>query len=218
MHWWKSQKIKHNTENLNSILLCSSKASSELNMSVFLIYYGNAPREECEGAVKIRGKEAKQGCSLSPGSTENSFSLIPRWASEVWVMLQSHFSWLGVRVGLCFHIPTAVSYWLRVNWSGFGIPDTLVALHRWAKWLQQPEDSPLRKSFSCWSGGSDSALSMRSLAGNWNAASSRCRPRQIILVYVLQTFRILLHPVWIKILTTLLTCVCVDLKFYSCKS
>ena len=155
MHWWKSQKIKHNTENLNSILLCSSKASSELNMSVFLIYYGNAPREECEGAVKIRGKEAKQGCSLSPGSTENSFSLIPRWASEVWVMLQSHFSWLGVRVGLCFHIPTAVSYWLRVNWSGFGIPDTLVALHRWAKWLQQPEDSPLRKSFSCWSGGSD---------------------------------------------------------------
>ena len=155
MHWWKSQKIKHNTENLNSILLCSSKASSELKMSVFLIYYGNAPREECEGAVKIRGKEAKQGCSLSPGSTENSFSLIPRWASEVWVMLQSHFSWLGVRVGLCFHIPTAVSYWLRVNWSGFGIPDTLVALHRWAKWLQQPEDSPLRKSFSCWSGGSD---------------------------------------------------------------
>ena len=155
MHWWKSQKIKHNTENLNSILLCSSKASSELKMSVFLIYYGNAPREECEGAVKIRGKEAKQGCSLSPGSTENSFSLIPRWASEVWVMLQSHFSWLGVRVGLCFHIPTAVSYWLRVNWSGFGIPDTLVALHRWAKWLQQPEDSPQRKSFSCWSGGSD---------------------------------------------------------------
>ena len=155
MHWWKSQKIKHNTENLNSILLCSSKASSELKMSVFLIYYGNAPREECEGAMKIRGKEAKQGCSLSPGSTENSFSLIPRWASEVWVMLQSHFSWLGVRVGLCFHIPTAVSYWLRVNWSGFGIPDTLVALHRWAKWLQQPEDSPLRKSFSCWSGGSD---------------------------------------------------------------
>ena len=69
-----------------------------------------------------------------------------------------------------------------------------------------------------WSGGSDSALSMRSLAGNWNADSRRCRPRQIILVYVLQTFRILLHPVWIKILTTLLTCVCVDLKFYSCKS
>ena len=103
----------------------------------------------------VRGKEAKQGCSLSPGSTENSFSLIPRWASEVWIMLQSHFSWLGARVGLCFHIPTAVSYWLRVNWSGFGIPDTLVALHSWAEWLQQPEDSPLRKSFSCWSGGSD---------------------------------------------------------------
>lgn len=42
--------------------------------------------------------------------------------------------------------------------------------------------------------------------------------KEIILVYALQTFRILLHPVWIKILTTLLTCVWVDLKFYSCKA
>ena len=101
----------------------------------------------------VRGKETKQRCNLSPGSTENSCSLIPQWA--VWVMLQNHFFWLGVRVGLCFCIPTTVSYWLMVNWSGFGFPDTLVALHRWAKWLQQPEDIPLRKSFSCWSGGSD---------------------------------------------------------------
>ena len=103
----------------------------------------------------VRGKETKQRCNLSPGSTENSCSLIPQWASEVWVMLQNHFFWLGVRVGLCFCIPTTVSYWLMVNWSGFGFPDTLVALQRWAKWLQQPEDIPLRKSFSCWSGGSD---------------------------------------------------------------
>ena len=61
-------------------------------------------------------------------------------------------------------------------------------------------------------------LSLKSLAGNWNPASSCCRPREIIVFCVLQTLRILLHPIWIKILTTLLTCVWVYLKFYSCNA
>ena len=147
MYWWKSQKIKQHRElKLYLIVFLQSKLWVEDERVLDLLW-------KC--TQRRTWKEAKQGCSLSPGSTENSFSLIPRWASEVWIMLQSHFSWLGARVGLCFHIPTAVSYWLRVNWSGFGIPDTSVALHSWAEWLQQPEDSPLRKSFSCWSGGSD---------------------------------------------------------------
>lgn len=41
----KVTENKHNTENLNSTLLCSSKANSELKMSVSLIYCGNAPEK-----------------------------------------------------------------------------------------------------------------------------------------------------------------------------
>ena len=156
MYWWKSQKIKQYRElKLYLIVFLQSKLWVEDERVLDLLWkctqrrtWGSSENQSGEkklnkGAVSVQVPQ-KTASALSHGGLQK-YELCSRATFLGW----------GARVGLCFHIPTAVSYWLRVNWSGFGIPDTLVALHSWAEWLQQPEDSPLRKSFSCWSGGSD---------------------------------------------------------------